>query len=59
LSPFNSLYSSGPAASAYDELREVVAQRYFDGARDFNAATIIRMARGLYEDESTFTQGPV
>ncbi|HSU52939.1 MAG TPA: DUF6559 family protein [Candidatus Dormibacteraeota bacterium] len=48
---FNSHYHA--TAFSYDKLRGVVARRYLDGARDFNAAALIRMSRGLYEDHTS------
>jgi hypothetical protein len=56
---FDSYYTPLRVACTYDGLREVVGRRYFDGAMDFNGATIDRMARALYEDETTFTQSAV
>jgi len=53
---FDAYYTPLRVACTYDGLREVVGRRYFDRAMNFNAATIIRMARGLCEDETTFTQ---
>ena len=56
---FDAYYTPLRVACTYDGLRQVVGQRYFDGATDFNGATIVRMARGSYEDETTFTQSAV
>ncbi len=56
---FDAYYTPLRVACTYDGLREVVGRRYFDGAMDFNGATIVRMARALYEDETTFTQSAV
>jgi hypothetical protein len=56
---FDAYYAPLQVACTYDGLRQVVGRRYFDGAMDFNGATVVRMARGLYEDETTFTQSAV
>lgn len=52
---FDSYYTPLRVACTYDGLRTAVGRRYFDGATNFNGATIVRMARALYEGETTFT----
>ncbi len=53
---FDSHYAPLRVACTYDGLRQVVGHRYLDGAMNFNGATLVRMARALYEDQTTFTQ---
>ncbi len=48
---FDDYYTPLRVACTYDGLREPVSRRYFGNARNFDAATIVRMAREPYKDE--------
>jgi hypothetical protein len=57
-SDFDAYYEPLRVACTYDGLREVIARRYFDGARDFDATTVVRLATPPREEEYDFSQGP-
>jgi hypothetical protein len=44
---FDSYYGPLKVACTYDGLRRIVSRRYFEGASDFDAASIIRFNRPL------------
>lgn len=48
---FDDYYTPLRVACTYDGLRKPISRRYFGNARDFDAGTIVRMAREPYKDE--------
>ena len=42
---FDSFYGPLHLKSSYDSLRHEVSRRYFEGSRDFDAASVIRFAK--------------
>jgi hypothetical protein len=50
-SDFDAYYGPLRVACTYDGLRDVIARRYFDGARGFDAATVVRLATPPREEE--------
>jgi|SRR6266571_1987996 len=54
---FDAYYDPLRVACTYDGLRGVIARRYFDGARGFDAATVVRLATRPREEEYDFHQG--
>jgi hypothetical protein len=51
---FEARYDPLRAAGTYDRLRARVSRSYFGGARDFDAATIVRATKRLQREENTY-----
>lgn len=54
---FDAYYGPLRVACTYDGLRDVIARRYFDGARGFDAAGVVRFATPPRDEEYDFHQG--
>lgn len=54
---FDAYYGPLRVACTYDGLRDVIARRYFDGTRGFDATTVVRRATPPREEEYDFNQG--
>ena len=54
---YDAYYGPLRVACTYDGLRAVIARRYLDGARGFDATTIVRLATPPREEEYNFTDG--
>ena len=54
---FDAYYGPLRVACTYDGLRDVIARRYFDGGRGFDAAGVVRFATPPREEEYDFNQG--
>jgi hypothetical protein len=55
-SDFDAYYGPLHVACTYEGLRDTIARRYFDGARGFDAATVVRLATPPRKEEYDFHQ---
>ena len=54
-SDFEEHYGPLHIVCTYDGLRAVVSRSYFGGARDFDAATIVRVTKQPHHEENNFS----